>query len=127
DGGKEAQPQARDAAEGEEDQAVRLHEREEGLARGGGHEADSPADHVHFFRSSGWLPRACSRDQCGSRRSREAALDLAARIKISQRRRAFRRIAFASDCCPSPEFACGHQPPWPPTQLFSGSCKQKIR
>ena len=56
--GNDAQHEAHDAAERQEHQALRLHQHEEGLARGGGHEAEFPPDHVHFS-----LPGARPRDK----------------------------------------------------------------
>ena len=51
DSGDDAEYEPHDAAERQEHQAVGLHERQEGLARGDGHEAEFSADHVHLFRS----------------------------------------------------------------------------
>jgi hypothetical protein len=46
----DAEHEAHDAAEPQEHQPVGLHQRHEGLARGGGHEAKLPHDTFHLIR-----------------------------------------------------------------------------
>src|SRR5262249_2109249 len=57
-----------DAAEPQEQQAVGLHERQEGLGRGGGHEAEFPPDHVHRLRPPRDSSHARACDACVSHR-----------------------------------------------------------
>ena len=52
----DAEHQAHDAAEPQEHQPVGLHQRHEGLARGGGHEAEFPHDTFHLIRPFGDIP-----------------------------------------------------------------------
>jgi hypothetical protein len=105
-----AQHEAHDAAERQEHQALRLHQDEEGLARGGGHEAEFPPSCP--FQPPRGPSRAHARDEGKFAQARSTLhWALQGQINTSQGKRASRRIAFASDCGPSPNSLATNQPP----------------